>query len=247
ESDEAPHASTPFKYATNIVDELQGNKPFRYSVLILLLSNCAATFVAVNLPFYIQYVLDMHQQQTYLVATLFVTAIITVPIWVKFAMRYGKDKTYRVAMILYAGVLLTLPFLSAGNYSLAFLIAALAGTFHAAAITIPWAIVPDVVEHDEYRTGRRREGLFYGGTTFSYKFATGLAVFVSGTLLEWIGYVPNQAQEPSVVHGLKFMIGPIPAFLVVTAAVVSLRYPLTREKHQILLDALAARRAEQKK
>ena len=96
---------------------------------------------------------------------------------------------------------------------------------------IPWAIVPDVVEYDELKKGRRREGLFYGGTTFSYKLASAAAIYLASNSLDWIGYVPNALQSAETISGIKMTISIIPAVLITAAAVLSMRYPLTAEKH----------------
>ena len=234
-------AFTPFDYATKIIDELLGNHPFRISVLILLVTNCATTFVAVILPYYLQYAINVHHAQTTIFLLLFVTAIISVPFWVTVAKRYGKAETYRVAMAAYILVLFTLPFVQYGQVKVMYLISIAAGFFHAAAMTLPWAIVPDVVEHDELIKGKRREGLFYGGTTFTYKLATALPVFLYSSFLSFIGYVPNQEQTQSVITGIKSIIGPVPAMFLALGIILAFKYPLNAEKHALLVKELMIR------
>ena len=41
-------------------------------------------------------------------------------------------------------------------------LAAMAGVGVAVVYLIPWSMTPDVIEFDEWETGRRREGIFYG-------------------------------------------------------------------------------------
>lgn len=236
-------SKTPLHYARAIVDELRRNPPFRYAVLILLLTNCAATFIAVNLPYYLQYSVSVQEHQTELITLLFLMAIIMVPVWVKIARKFGKAESYRIAMLIYALVLCALPFITADNAGYLYVVAVLAGIMHSAALMIPWAIVPDVVEFDELKTGERREGLFYGGTTFSYKLATAIAVFASGTVLSIIGYQPNQAQSADVVAGLNNLVGPLPAALLLCGAILSTKYPLTSAKHKEILAELKQKRA----
>ena len=237
-------SKTPLHYARAILVELKRNPPFRYAVLILLLTNCAATFVAVNLPYYLQYSVDARAHQTKMITLLFLMAIIMVPVWVKIARKFGKAESYRVAMVIYALVLCTLPFIRPDTVGYLYGVAIFAGIMHSAALMIPWAIVPDVVEYDELQTGERREGLFYGGTTFSYKFATAIAVFASGTVLSIIGYVPNQPQTADVVAGLNNLVGPLPATLLLCGAILSTKYPLTSEKHKEILAQLEAKKGK---
>lgn len=234
---------TPLSYAGAIIRALKTNKPFLISVSILLLSNCAATLAAANLPYYLEYILGITTESSTIVFVLFLTAILSVPLWVYLARRFGKAETYRLAMLGYIAVFCTMPFftasLGAGIYPVCILI----GFFHAAALTIPWAIVPDVVEYDELQTGERREGLFYGGTTFSYKAATGIAFLISTLMLEFSGYQANVEQSTTAIAAIKILIGPAPALFLICAAALALRYPLTAEKHKGILQQLADKKS----
>lgn len=234
---------TPLDYASSIIGELQNNKTYRISVAILLFTNCAITFVAVNLKYYIEYALGIKEESVNIMALLFVTAILCVPLWVLLAKKFGKAFVYRPAMIMYAIIISSLSFFSPENILLVYAFAVGAGVFHAAALTLPWAIVPDVVEHDELLKGKRREGLFYGGTTFSYKMATALPIFFSGIVLSEFGYVANVEQTPQAILGIKLLFGLAPAIFFILGAYISFYYPLTEEKHKKILDELEKRRA----
>ena len=66
-------------------------------------------------------------------------------------------------------------------------------------------------------------------------------------MLEVTGYVPNAAQQPlSALTGIRLVIGPIPAVLLLVGIVFALRYPLSREKHAQVVADLQARRAAQR-
>jgi Na+/melibiose symporter-like transporter len=145
--------ATPLSYARTIIYELKHSRPFRLTVLILLFGNCAATIQAANLPYYLQYVLDMEAARPKILMTLFVSAIISVPIWVTLAKRFGKAETYRSVMLVYAAILCGTPLVGPEIGTTIFPLAALIGFAYGAAITLPWAMVPDVVEYDEYHRG----------------------------------------------------------------------------------------------
>jgi GPH family glycoside/pentoside/hexuronide:cation symporter len=135
-----------------------------------------------------------------------------------------------------------MPFLTPAVGNFIYLFAILIGFFHAAALVLPWAIVPDVVEYDELKTGKRREGLFYGGTTFTYKAATGLAFLLSSGLLELSGYVAGPNPGADSLRSMRFLSGPAPAFFLLAAAILALRYPLTGEKHRLIVAELRTRK-----
>jgi len=141
-------ARTPFSYITATLHQLRNNRPFRMAVSIFLVTNCAATLIVVNFAYFLDNVLNIKSFQTGIIAVLLLTASCLMPIWVYTTKRYGKAETYRPAMILFALVLFGLPFLPTGNVYAAYGFAIVAGFFYAAALMIPWAMIPDVVEYD---------------------------------------------------------------------------------------------------
>jgi Na+/melibiose symporter-like transporter len=98
------------------------------------------------------------------------------------------------------------------------------------------------VEYDELLHGARREGLLYGGSAFAYKFASAFAIFLVGAILDLVGYIPNQAQTPEAVLGIKLTIALAPAILLVLSIWSSFKYPLTPDKHREILLELSRRR-----
>ncbi len=123
----------------------------------------------------------------------------------------------------------------------------LAGIGLSAAQVLPWAIISDAIEWDEYQTGERHEGVFYSLITLLGKIANSIAVPLSLLLPEFTGYVSNAEVQPkSALLGLKIVIGPIPALLLITGILFATFYPLSREKYAHIVTELEKRR-EQKR
>jgi len=223
-SDSGEKKPSALSYASSILEELQDNKPFRVAVYMLLITNCATTLVAVNLAFFLEYVLLL-ENVSWIFLSLFIASILSMPFWVAMAKKFGKAETYRAAMCMYVAVLVYLFFLPPHAESQVFVVAILAGICNPAG-------------------GKRREGLFYGGTTFCYKFAAALAVFISGLVLEKvINYQPNQEQTESAKQGIRFLIAVLPSICLLWGAYLSLKYPLSKEKHRAILDELQQKKA----
>ncbi len=240
------HEANPFKYLTGLVSVCKDNLAFRCSVMIKLLSTCATTLIGVNIPYYLTYVLRMPEQKTVVLGVLFISAILTTPLWVLAARRFGKAETFRFAMGGYVLVLLCILPLPSEPTNLIYPIAILAGIFHSAALLLPWSILPDVVEFDELQHGTRREGLLFGGSAFAYKFASALALFIVGVLLDLFGYIPNQAQTPTAVLGIKLTIALAPGLLFLASIWSSMSYPLSPERYREVLEELRERRTQRK-
>jgi GPH family glycoside/pentoside/hexuronide:cation symporter len=123
----------------------------------------------------------------------------------------------------------------------------LAGIGVAAAHVLPWSILPDAVEWDEYQTGERHEGMFYSLVTLMQKIASSVAIPLVLLVLQVTGYEPNAAQQVnSAIWGIRIAIGPIPALMLIGGIVFALRYPLDRERFAQVVKELEERRARKK-
>lgn len=78
-----------------------------------------------------------------------------------------------------------------------FLIGLLQGAF----VMLMWALISDVIDYMEVRTGRREEGTVYSSVTLFRKFASGFGQVVIGAGLSWAGYneTLNVAQQAAGV------------------------------------------------
>jgi GPH family glycoside/pentoside/hexuronide:cation symporter len=144
-------------------------------------------------------------------------------------------------------VLLGLSGLQPGQVTLAYVLAALAGSGIATAYVIPWSMVPDIIEYDQVHTGQRREGSYYAFASFFQKLATGIAIWAMGQALALTGYItptpgaPLPVQPSWAVQAIRIFMGPVPVVLLVLAILCAWRYPITRERHRALREELAAR------
>jgi GPH family glycoside/pentoside/hexuronide:cation symporter len=235
----------PWEYLKQLIGLFQTVQSFRIALYMKMISTCAITVVVAQLPFYVEYVLDMKGEESWIFATLLVTAVLSTPLWVYLSKRFGKIPAFRLAMGGYVVVLLGLFLVPAGPTDLVYLIVVGAGFFHSAAHMIPWATMPDVVEDDECQNGVRREGLLYGGTAFAYKFASGFAIFLSGQVLSLSGFQEGASVQPaSAVLGMEIAVALIPAVLFLVSGRVAARFPLTAERHRQILAALAERKLQ---
>ncbi len=109
---------------------------------------------------------------------------------------------------------------------------ALAGFFGSVLWFMPATMIADVVDEDELTTGRRREGSFFGLYSFSHQMAMGLAMLLTGVLLDvYAGLLPGQAEQPAAtIRRVGILACVLPAVLLVAAAATTARYGLGRAK-----------------
>lgn len=66
-------------------------------------------------------------------------------------------------------------------------------------------MLADVVDYGEYKLGTRNESILFSMQTY-VKFAGAFSGFVSGIGLTLIGYVPNEAQAPHTIIGMRIIM-----------------------------------------
>ena len=124
----------------------------------------------------------------------------------------------------------------------------MAGIGVSAAQVLPWAIIPDAIEWDEWKTYERHEGVFYSLITLMGKMANSIAVPLSLMVLQVTGYRAGTAVQPeSALTGIRLVIGPIPAVLLTGGIIFAIFYPLSRQQHHKIVEELRQRREARKR
>jgi len=224
------------------------NKPFIFGAVIFLLTWVSMDILQAGLLYFIKYVVQREAQSDLVMAAIFITAILMLPFWNWVARRWNKRVAYIVGIAFWALVQLAMITLNPGTpMELLLGLCILAGIGVGAAHVLPWSILPDAVEWDEWQTGERHEGIFYSLVTLFQKIASSIAIPLTLLILDVTGYVPNAAEQPtSALTGIRIMIGPIPAVLLITGILFAALYPLSRKEFTRIVQDLEARRASKK-
>lgn len=105
------------------------------------------------------------------------------------------------------------------------------------------AMLADVVEDSELTTGKRSEGVFFAGSSFMQKTASGLGLLGSGAILA-LAHFPANAVPGKVAPETLQSFGTIylAAILILygIAALLLRRFPISRESHEANLRKLEA-------
>jgi GPH family glycoside/pentoside/hexuronide:cation symporter len=201
------------------------------------------------LLFYITYCVKREGQSDYIMGAIFITAILVLPFWNWVAKRWSKRVAYIAGVSFWAVVQLVLITLGPGTgLEIIIALCLLAGIGVGAAHILPWSILPDAVEWDEWKTGERHEGSFYSFVMFTQKLASAIAIPLALILLGAYGFVSGGvAEQPSsAVFAIRLITGPIPAVFLGLGILCAVLYPVTRPMHEAILRDLEARRAQKK-
>ena len=220
------------------------NRPFVFSAVIYLLTWVCMDILQTTLLFFIKYALKMESQSDLIMAMIFVTAIIALPFWEFTSRKINKRIAYAIGIGFWAFVQIVL--ITIGPHvsqPVVYFLCIMAGIGVSAAHVLPWSIIPDAIEWDEYKTGERHEGVFYSLITLMQKVASSIAIPMVGVLLQLTHYQANAVQQPqSAVLGIRLLIGPIPAILLTIGIIFAIKYPLGRDQFTSIVEELRARR-----
>jgi GPH family glycoside/pentoside/hexuronide:cation symporter len=219
------------------------HRSFRVLVLSSALSLMAAAINAALAMHFLTYHARIVASQAitvYFVA-FYAGALAGVFVWVRVTRWIEKHQVYAAttmvtAFVMSAGYWLVgegRPF-GTGHVSILLVGNGLAGFFGTAAAVIVPSMMADVTAQDEVDTGRRRDGIFFGIYSFGQQLSGGLAVLIAGILVDRVaGLVPAQAEQSAItVERLAMISNLLPAVILAGAAVVALRYRLTRREVQ---------------
>jgi GPH family glycoside/pentoside/hexuronide:cation symporter len=250
--------SLPFRETWRVA---WGNIPFRYAAGIYMFNWSAVDMIVVTFPFFLLYWVGRGNLlakvsifgvnlalESAFFGILMMVCVLFVPFWLWLARTRNKREAYILGMFLWIIVQLLIFTIPQGDTNYLFTIAALAGIGVSAAYILPDSILPDVIEWDELRTGRRQEGVYYGIRTLIRKLTGALVIFLALQILGWSGYkappdgVLQFTQPESALLAIRLMVSFAGAVILGGTIILAWSYPLSREKYARIEKLLKTRR-----
>lgn len=106
---------------------------------------------------------------------------------------------------------------------------------------VSWALITDVIDYSELKSGRREDGTVYALYSFARKLGQAASAGLTGLLLELIGYSAATRTDPVVQEGLFNISVLVPALgFALLAAILWFWYPL--HKKQVDANVLALKK-----
>ncbi len=188
-----------------------GNKPLLTVVFMTIFSISAYNIKSAMLVYFAQYNLNNAELMSYMSFIIIGSSFLGVLFMPKLVKRFGKKQTVMIGFAVSAAA-------DALNFCLpsnVFIFTALASIAFIG-ISIPngitWALVSDIIDYGEWKTGERKEATTYSLFNFSRKLAQSLSGFLSGIGLSVIGYIPNASQTKGTLIGIKGLLLAVPGF-----------------------------------
>lgn len=208
------------------------NRPFLLLMSAATLVRLGLTLVQAALAYFVIYRLqgDKGDLPRYM-GTLLGVVGLSLFVWKYVVDRWEKNWAYVLGLVLCAGGLVALYWVGPGDQRMVMAILVVIGIGMGAHWIVPFAMVPDTIDHGHMQAGERKTGMYYGLYGLMDKLARTLATVMVAGMLDMTGYVPNVAQSASALQGITLMTGVLPAVCLVLAIPLLVAYPITRSRH----------------
>ncbi len=109
-------------------------------------------------------------------------------------------------------------------------------------MSLPWAMMADVADYSEWKNNRRATGIVFAGIVIGLKVGMAIGGFLAGFLLSQYGYVPNVAQTPHALNGIRLTVSVYPAIAIILCVVALFIYSINKKTEDQMQNELAERR-----
>jgi Na+/melibiose symporter-like transporter len=158
------------------------------------------------------------------------------------AVRFGKRNTFLVCLFLTAVFACVYAFLPPSAILLIFVFNVLLSLSYAPTIPMLWAMMADVADFGEWKTGRRATGMTFSATTFGLKMGLSLGGALAGWLLSYFGYVAGAEQTEFALKGIRWMMSILPAIPFFIGVGVLFLYKIDKRTEIQMTEELIERR-----
>jgi GPH family glycoside/pentoside/hexuronide:cation symporter len=220
------------------------NRPFLMVVLAYILIELAIVLMSATMIYYMKYYMKNEKLLDTIFLTLLGTALICIPFWTLISRRLGKKWSYFIGIGILSLAMIGIFFIKPGNLLGLYILVAFAGLGFSTEFVIPWAMMPDTIEYNEFATGKRNEGIFYGMLGFGPKLSGALAGLLVGWCLTLSRYMPNLAtQSEETLLGIRIIFCLAPVFFTLLGMIAIAMYPISHKRYQEIVTELELRRS----
>jgi glycoside/pentoside/hexuronide:cation symporter, GPH family len=220
------------------------NRAFIILVCAFGLVRLGFTLVMSSLAYFVIYQLQEGRDALPRILLILLAVVgASITFWRWAARKWEKNAAYAAGLLIAACGLGATFLVQPGRIDLLMPLIAIIGTGIAAHWVVPFAMLPDAADQGHAATGEQRTGMYYGLYGLVDKIARVVGTAAVGWLLFFFGYVPNAEQSTHALLGIRLVMGPIPAACILLAVPLLLIYPISRERHAAIAQAVRDRAA----
>lgn len=221
------------------------NKHAKLVLVVTFIEHTGSAVIGLLTLYVAQYVVGRPELAALIILSYMIPSTLSVPMWVPLSRRFGKIRLWIFSMLLTGfsfGAMFLLPFIDGERTTLIFVAAVFAGLAAGCGGTIAPSVQSDIIDYDEYLTGERKEGSYFAAFNFVHKSAIGVMTLITGYVLQFSGFVPNQEQTQAVQISMVFLYGLLPLICYIIGAYLFSRFSLDEAAHAEVRAELDRRR-----
>ena len=219
------------------------NRSFRIYVKVFILCQMAIDTVMTLAVYFLTVSLKKEELFVPIMGSILITQLIFIGIFSQVAQKKGKTTPAYISASLWIAASIAIVFLTPATPDIIVIsICSLIGVGSAGCNLFSWSVLPDIADVDELITGRRREGLYSGVSTFLRKLSGGVVVGALGIALDVIGYSKEAVNagniSPTTDWGIRILFCGIPITFLIFAMIFLRKYKLGRQEFTIMSNIL---------
>ncbi len=209
------------------------NGPLLRVFACLIVSSLAFKMTEKSLKYYVDKYLEQPDLAGLILpATLFVNGLFCLP-WAWIATKTSKRDAWLMANVVSAIGYIAFWLYGGKDPVIATALLALISIGNAAYLTLVWAMIPDTVEYNEWKTGQRHDGKIFGASVFAKRLALGINAFAFGFLLSAVGYQEGQVEQTrGAVDGIKAIMTFVPMLGIAVSSWLMWGYRIDQKFHR---------------
>ena len=184
---------------------------FRRLLIVFVLNGIASAIPATLVLFFVQDRLQAPPaMEPAFLGTYFVSAALSLPLWMRGVLRFGLARTWLAGMMLAVAVFAWAATLGAGDAGLFLIVCALSGVALGTDLALPGALLAGVIAENGDRG--HAEGAYFGWWNFAVKLNLALSAGMALPLLSLAGYTPGTS-DPQALLALTLAYCALPCAL----------------------------------
>jgi Na+/melibiose symporter-like transporter len=212
-------------FRSNLRDVL-ASRPARLLIFVIFIENLGVGAVGTTAPYVAEYVLQRKDLVATLPAAYIISAVVSVPIWVRVSRRVGPRDAWFVGMLIAAVAFAGFFFVDKGDVAMVLGCMVVAGTGMGCGGILSSTILTQVIDLDTRRTGEQKEGTYAAMMALALKVGISLAIVFSGVVLSATGFTPNASQTSTSLFGIRILISILPCSGFVIGAFLFRRFSI---------------------
>ena len=227
-----------------LLQAIAANVPLQWFLVAYLAGGIGQGIVLACFFFYLDSYLGVGDKFPLALLFVYLTAILSMPIWLRLMTRIGKHRVWAVGWAGAAVLGLCMAFIPKGAEGLIplLIVVGLYGSCSSVESFAPYAVLGDVIDFDLLKTGVNRSGNFNALAILASKINLAIGGAIGFFLLDIFSFdVSGGTNSASAEFGFLMTFVGLPVVLYAFSSVIVWHFPLDRKKHDIVRRRLAQR------